>query len=198
MGRGDQARARHSRPRRDGGLPAALTAWTGLDAFVHAGGSTNVRHAWNDLYAHAALTLIAGALETAVRDPQSRRAEPHAGRRRLCRYRARQCSAAMAHNISHALAALGPVHHGLATALALEVILGWQVAADDGAFAAAAEACGLARDATALPGWYSEFLTRCGVERRLPPPSRRSARPISRPRCARRKPSTCAGPRRAR
>ena len=76
----------------------------------------------------------------------------------------------MAHNISHALAALGPVHHGLATALALEVILGWQVAADDGAFAAAAAACGLARDAAALPGWYSEFLTRCGVERRLPPP----------------------------
>jgi alcohol dehydrogenase class IV len=78
------------------------------------------------------------------------------------------CSAAMAHNISHALAALGPVHHGLATALALEVILGWQVATDDGAFAGAAEACGLPRDATALPGWYSAFLTRCGVERRLP------------------------------
>ena len=76
----------------------------------------------------------------------------------------------MAHNISHALAALGPVHHGLATALALEVILGWQVAADDGAFAVAAAACGLARDAAALPGWYSEFLGRCGVERRPPPP----------------------------
>jgi alcohol dehydrogenase class IV len=78
------------------------------------------------------------------------------------------CGCALAHNISHALAALGPVHHGLATALALEVVLPWQVAADRGAFAAAAEACGLGPDAAALPGWYSELLTRCGVERRLP------------------------------
>ena len=153
-------------------LPAALTAWTGLDAFVHAlEASTNIqRHAWNDLYAHAALSLIADALETAVRDPRNLTARSrmlvgaaYAG------IALDNCSAAMAHNISHALAALGPVHHGLATALGLEAILGWQVAADDGAFAAAAEACGLARDAAALPGWYSEFLTRCGVERRLPP-----------------------------
>jgi alcohol dehydrogenase class IV len=153
-------------------LPPALTAWTGLDAFVHAlEASTNVRrHAWNDLYAHAALTLIAGALETAVGNPQNLTAR---GRMLLGAAYAGiaidNCSAALAHNISHALAALGPIHHGLATALALEVILGWQAAADDGAFAAAAQACGLAQDAAALPGWYSELLTRCGVERRLPP-----------------------------
>jgi alcohol dehydrogenase class IV len=153
-------------------LPATLTAWTGLDAFAHAlEASTNVRrHAWNDLYAHAALGLIAGALETAVHDPQNIGAR---GRMLLGAAYAGialdNCSAAMAHNISHALAALGPVHHGFATALGLEVILGWQVAADDGAFAAAAEACGLERDGVALVEWYSAFLTRCGVERRLPP-----------------------------
>jgi alcohol dehydrogenase len=153
-------------------LPAALTAWTGLDAFVHAlEASTNIRrHPWNDLYAHAALALIASTLEAAVRDPQDL-----AARSRMLLGAAYagialdNCSAAMAHNISHALAALGPVHHGLATALALEAILGWQAAVDDGAFTAAAEACGLARDARALVEWYSDFLTRCGVERRLPP-----------------------------
>jgi alcohol dehydrogenase class IV len=153
-------------------LPATLTAWTGLDAFVHAlEASTNVRrHPWNDLYARAALALIAGALERAVHEPHDRAAR---GRMLLGAAYAGiaidNCSAAMAHNISHALAALAPVHHGFATALALEVILPWQVAADDGAFAAAAAACGLARDAAHLAGWYSEFLTRCGVERRLPP-----------------------------
>ena len=49
-------------------LPVALTARTGLDAFVHAlEASTNVRrHAWNDLHAHAALWLIAGELEIPV------------------------------------------------------------------------------------------------------------------------------------
>jgi alcohol dehydrogenase class IV len=153
-------------------LPASLTAWTGFDAFVHAlEASTNVRrHAWNDLYAHAALALIAGALETAVRDPHDLDAR---GRMLLGAAYAGiaidNCSAALAHNISHALAALAPVHHGLATALALEVVLGWQVETDRGPFAGAAVACGLGPDAPALVQWYTGFLTRCGIERRLPP-----------------------------
>ena len=52
-------------------LPPDLTAWTGLDAFVHAlEASTNLRqHPWSNLYAHRALGLIAGALETAVHEP---------------------------------------------------------------------------------------------------------------------------------
>ncbi len=152
-------------------LPPDLTAWTGLDAFVHAlEASTNVRqHPWTNLYAHRALGLIAGALETAVREPEDLRARgqmllgaAHAG------IAIDNCGCALAHNISHALAAQAPVHHGLATALALEVVLPWQVAADRGAFAAAAQACGLAQDGAALPDWYSGLLTRCGVERRLP------------------------------
>ena len=152
-------------------LPPHLTAWTGLDAFVHAlEASTNVRqHAWNNLYAHKALGLIAGALQTAVREPENLAARgdmllgsAYAG------IAIDNCSAALAHNLSHALAALAPVHHGLATALGLEVVLGWQVEQDQGAFAAAAAACGLARDGAGLVAWYSEFLTRLGVGRQLP------------------------------
>ena len=41
-------------------------------------------------------------------------------------------------------------HHGFATALGLEAVLAWQAESDDGPFAAAAAACGLARDAAAL------------------------------------------------
>ena len=141
-------------------LPPHLTAWTGLDAFVHAlEACTNVRrHAWNDLYAHRALGLIAGALETAVREPANLAARgdmllgaAYAG------IAIDNCSAGLAHNLSHALAALGPVHHGLATALGLEVVLGWQVGDRRGAFAAAAAACGLGRDAAALAEWYGEL-----------------------------------------
>ena len=152
-------------------LPPDLTAWTGLDAFVHAlEASTNVRqHPWNNLYAHKALGLIAGALETAVREGENLAARgdmllgsAYAG------IAIDNCSAALAHNISHALAALAPVHHGLATALGLEVVLGWQVEQDQGAFAAAAAACGLAQDGAALVPWYAEFLTRLGVRRQLP------------------------------
>ncbi len=152
-------------------LPPHLTAWTGLDAFVHALEScTNIRrHPANDLYAHRALSLVAGALETAVGEPADITAR---GRMLLGSAYAGiaidNCGCAMAHNISHALAALAPVHHGLATGLALEAILPWQVAADDGAFAAAAAACGLERDGEALVHWYGDLLGRCGVERRLP------------------------------
>lgn len=158
-------------------LPPHLTAWTGFDAFAHALEScTNVRrHPANDLYSHAALRLISGALETAVNEPRNLAAR---GRMLLGSAYAGiaidNCGAGMAHNISHALASLGAVHHGLATALGLEVVLGWQTATDAGAFAAAAVACGL-RDAAALAPWYTEFLTRCGVERRLPAPFKASS-----------------------
>ena len=152
-------------------LPPQLTAWTGLDAFAHALETcTNVhRHGWNDLYAHRALGLIAGALETAVREPANlaARADMLLGAA-YAGIAIDNCSAGLAHNLSHALAALGPVHHGLATALGLEIVLGWQVATDRGPFAAAAAALGLGADAAALVGWYGDLLTRCGIERRLP------------------------------
>ena len=152
-------------------LPPHLTAWTGADAFVHAlEASTNRwRNEGNDLYAHRAIALIAGALEMAVREPGNVAAR---GRMLLGSAYAGiaidNCGTAIAHNISHALAGLAPIHHGLATALGLEVTLPWQVAADTGPFAAAAEAAGLGHDAKALADWYTDWLTRCGVARKLP------------------------------
>lgn len=151
-------------------LPPALTAWTGLDAFVHALESCTNRNAsaGNSLTAHKALALIAGALETAVRAPGNLQARGDLllGSA-LAGIAIDNCGTAVAHNISHALAGLAPVHHGLATALGLEITLAWSVAADEGAFAAAARACGLAA-ANELPAWYGDLMTRCGVERRLP------------------------------
>jgi alcohol dehydrogenase class IV len=151
-------------------LPAHLTAWTGLDAFVHALESCTNRNAsvGNSLTAWKALGLIAGALETAVKQPRNLQARGDLllGSA-LAGIAIDNCGTAVAHNISHALAGLAPVHHGLATALGLEVTLAWSVAADDGAFAAAARACGLGA-AQELPGWYADLMTRCGVQRRLP------------------------------
>ena len=152
-------------------LPPQPTAWTGLDAFAHALEScTNTRrHPANDLFAHAALGLICGALEAAVNQPRNL-----AARSRMLLGSAYagiaidNCGAGMAHNISHALAVLGRVPHGLATGLGLETVLGWQAATDNGPFAAAAAACGLGRDAGALTQMYTDLMTRCGVARRLP------------------------------
>ncbi|WP_193369088.1 iron-containing alcohol dehydrogenase [Pelagibius marinus] len=156
-------------------LPPQLTAWTGLDAFVHALEACTNRRAnpGNSPTCHKALALVAGALETAVTQPGNLEAR---GAMLLGSAFAGigidNCGTAVAHNISHALAGLAPVHHGLATALGLEATLAWSVEADaqeadGGSFAAAARACGL-KSAEELPAWYSDLMTRCGVARRLP------------------------------
>jgi len=151
-------------------LPPQLTAWTGLDAFVHAleACTNRLANPGNSVTCHRALGLIAGALETAVGQPGNlaARGDLLLGSA-LAGIGIDNCGTAVAHNISHALAGLAPVHHGLATALGLEVTLAWSVAADDGRFAAAATACGLT-EGEDFAGWYSGLMDRCGVTRRLP------------------------------
>ena len=151
-------------------LPPALTAWCGLDAFVHAFEAATNRNAHRgaQLYAHQALRLITGALETAVGAPDDMAARGdmllgscYAG------IAIDNCGTAIAHNISHALAGLAPVHHGLATALAFEATLPWLVEAGTADLDAAAKACGLA-SAAQLPAFLSDFMDRCGIARALP------------------------------
>ncbi len=77
------------------------------------------------------------------------------------------CGTAIAHNISHALAGLAPVHHGLATALGFEATLPWLAEADTNDLTAAAKACGL-ESAEALPAFVSDWMDRCGIVRALP------------------------------
>ncbi|WLR92218.1 iron-containing alcohol dehydrogenase [Shinella zoogloeoides] len=151
-------------------LPANLTAWCGLDAFVHAFETATNRnaHAGAALYAHAALRLLTEALETAVRSPADMAAR---GKVLLGSCYAGiaidNCGTAIAHNISHALAGLAPVHHGLATVLGFEATLAWLIEADTDALAAAARVCGLS-DAAMLPGFVSDLMDRCAIVRALP------------------------------
>ena len=122
-------------------LPASLTAWCGLDAFVHAFEAATNRNAQAGaaLYAHAALRLLTEALERAVKNPADIDAR---GKVLLGSCYAGiaidNCGTAIAHNISHALAGLAPVHHGLATALGFEATLAWLAEADTAELAAAA------------------------------------------------------------
>ena len=151
-------------------LPPALTAWTGLDAFTHAleACTNRKRFAASDVYAHLALRLISGVLETAVNDGENLTAR---GQMLLGATYAGiaidNCGTAIAHNISHALAGLAPIHHGFATALALEATLAWSVERGDDSFRRAADACGL-HVKSELPAWFSSLMDRCDIERRLP------------------------------
>lgn len=151
-------------------LPANLTAWCGLDAFIHAfEASTNRNsHAGARFYGHEAMRRIAANLETAVREPGNlpARGEVLMGSC-LAGIAIDNCGTAIAHNISHALAGLAPIHHGLATAFGFEATLAWLAKADTPELQAAARACGLEGSAD-LPAFFSTLMDRCGVRRALP------------------------------
>ncbi|RZK87135.1 MAG: iron-containing alcohol dehydrogenase [Methylobacterium sp.] len=151
-------------------LPPALTAACGLDAFIHAfEAATNRKtHRGAQLYAHAAIRLISGALARAVAEPGDIEARGdlllgscYAG------IAIDQCGTAVAHMISHALASIAPVNHGFATALAFEATLPWLAEQGTHDMQTAAEAAGLVSVAY-LPGFVSALMDQCGFQRVLP------------------------------
>jgi alcohol dehydrogenase class IV len=158
-------------PELSASLPPALTAWTGMDALVHAFEACTNRDSHDGVVipAHAALARIARALPRAVAAPGdlAARGEMLVGSG-LAGQAIDACGTAIAHHLSHALAGLAPVHHGLATALAFEITLPWLVAQENPRLGPAAAALGLSGPA-ALPGYVSALMDRLGIERRLPP-----------------------------
>ena len=150
------------------GLPAALTAATGIDALVHAiEASTNANaNTANDLYCHQAIRLVVQHLVRAVNTPRDLKAR--AGLQwaaTLAGIGIDNCGTAIAHNVGHALASLRPVHHGRAVGLALRATLDWNVEADDdGRFAAVAALMGAGPNAIKLPAAFDRLLRASGVK----------------------------------
>lgn len=148
------------------GLPPHLTAATGIDALVHAMEAATNRNAnpANDVYAHAAIRLVSRHLETAVSKPADIPAR--AGMQLAAAFAGiaiDNAGTAIGHNIGHALGSLRPIHHGRAVGVAMVATLPWNVAEDDGAFAAVADAMGLGEDAAAVPGAFERLMRDTGV-----------------------------------
>ncbi len=155
------------------GLPAGLTAATGVDALVHAIEACTIRrlNPMNDALCHHAIRLIAANLRRAVEAPEDLEARG-----------AMQIAAAMAgigidntgtgiaHAMGHALGVVGHIHHGRAVGLCLRAALAWNAEADPARHAAVAVALGvpaqgcppadLARD---LAPAYDAFLREVGL-----------------------------------
>jgi len=150
------------------GLPASLTAATGIDALVHAiEASTNANaHVANDLFCHEAVRLVVRHLLRALEEPADMNAR--AGLQRaatLAGIGIDNCGTAIAHNIGHALASLRPVHHGRAVGLALRATLPWNIEGDpDGRFAAVAAAMGEQGEARRVPQAFERLLRQSGVK----------------------------------
>lgn len=150
------------------GLPAALTAATGIDALVHAiEASTNANaNEANDLYCHRAIALVVKHLTRAVQVPGDLVARGGLQwAATLAGIGIDNCGTAIAHNIGHALASLRPVHHGRAVGVALRATLAWNSAEDPrGRFAAAASAMGESAEAKRLAPAFERLLREAGVK----------------------------------
>lgn len=140
-------------------LPPEITAWTGVDAVAHALEAVTSRkvNAAGRLFGLQALEILSSALPRAVQDGKNLdlRGQVLWGAT-VAGLALHNCNTHLGHNISHALGSLAPIHHGLATGLALEVTLPWltqrREGREDYAAAAAALAArdmlGLARPAS--------------------------------------------------
>ena len=151
-------------------LPASLTAWTGMDALVHGfeAATNRYTHQGAQLYAHQALRLSAAALPVAVAQPDNLHARTEM---LLASYYAGRaidmCSTSIAHALSHALASLAPVNHGLATALSFEISLPFVLSAKTPEMEKAAAAFGVSQ-LDKMPAAISVFMDNIGINRRLP------------------------------
>lgn len=147
-------------------LPPVLTAWTGIDALVHALEATTNGNATpaNNVYAHEAIRLAVANLPNAVgkgSDLAAREGLQRAAA--LAGTAIDNCGTAVAHNIGHALGSLRPVQHGRSVALGMIATLDWNICDDDGRFAAAARAMGL-ETAADLPAAFEKLVRAIGIK----------------------------------
>lgn len=146
-------------------LPPGLTAATGIDAFIHAleaATNANAREV-SPADAHAAMRLAFFALDRATHHGADLEARTAMARAAYLGGRAIDAAGtAMGHNIGHALGSLAPIHHGRAVAIGIAATLAWNIAADDGRFAAAARAIGLDH-AEDLPRAFGDLLAALGL-----------------------------------
>jgi len=151
------------------GLPAAVTAMTGIDALVHAVEAATCRRAGEASIAPAleAIRLVSDNLPKAVAEPKNLSARSAmmeaAG---LAGIAIETAGTALAHNIGHALGSLAPVPHGFAVGIAMEATADWVAEGDPEGFAAVAEAMGAGRDPSAFAPAYRDLFARAGLPRR--------------------------------
>jgi alcohol dehydrogenase class IV len=146
------------------GLPANMTAWTGIDALVHTIEAYCVPsfHPMCDGIALEALRLINASLETAVKEPNN--IEARGG------MLTGSCLAGIAflkglglvHAISHMIGAEYDTHHGLANAIVLPAVLRFNQPEIESKIPQMAEALGL--DDKSFDSFYRAI---CGLLDRL-------------------------------
>jgi 4-hydroxybutyrate dehydrogenase len=156
------------------GLPPKLTAATGMDAFTHNLEALAARgfHPLADALALKGIALCARHLTRAVQDGNDRDARAQMMIAAITGATAFQKGLGASHSLAHALTPLAGVHHGLANAIVLPLVMEFNLPAAESIYAEAARAMGeppdeepaLARRAVAR---VREISRACAIPERL-------------------------------
>jgi hypothetical protein len=148
------------------GLPAPVTAATGMDALTHNIESylSPAYHPLCDGIALEGTRLAARALRTAVREPTNLQARSDMMMASMMGAIAFQKDLGAVHSCAHALGAVCDLHHGLANALMIDTVLDWNYDSVPARFDELAHVCGLAGGGKALVPWLRELKASIGIQ----------------------------------
>jgi alcohol dehydrogenase class IV len=147
------------------GLPAHVTAATGMDALTH-NIESYLSPAWHPLCDGIALEgarIAARALPIAVREPANLAARSDMLMASMMGAIAFQKDLGAVHSCAHALGAVCDLHHGLANALMIATVLAWNRESVPGKFEELAHVCGVRGGGAAFVPWLKDLKHAIGI-----------------------------------
>ena len=147
------------------GLPAAVTAATGMDALTHNIESylSPAYHPLCDGIALEGTRIAAGSLLAAVQQPGNLQARSDMMMASMMGAIAFQKDLGAVHSCAHALGAVCDLHHGLANALMIDTVLAWNYEAVSGKFDELAHVCRVAGGGAAFVPWLRDLKASVGI-----------------------------------
>ncbi len=147
------------------GLPAHVTAATGMDALTHNVESylSPAYHPLCDGIALEGTRIAAAALEAAVRDGGNLQARSDMMMSSMMGAIAFQKDLGAVHSCAHALGAVCDMHHGLANALMIDTVMAWNHDAVPAKFDELAHVCKVSGGGAAFVPWLRDLKGRIGI-----------------------------------
>ncbi|HEX2542615.1 MAG TPA: iron-containing alcohol dehydrogenase [Caldimonas sp.] len=147
------------------GLPAAVTAATGMDALTHNVESylSPAYHPLCDGIALEGTRIASRALVTAVREPGNISARADMMMSSMMGAIAFQKDLGAVHSCAHALGTVCDLHHGLANALMIDTVLAWNVPSAPRKFEELAHAVGVGGGAAGFLEWLRQLKQTIGI-----------------------------------
>jgi hypothetical protein len=147
------------------GLPAHVTAATGMDALTHNIESylSPAYHPLCDGIALEGTRIAAAALLTAVKEPGNLKARSDMMMASMMGAIAFQKDLGAVHSCAHALGALCDLHHGLANALMIDTVLAWNYEAVPEKFDELAHVCKVPGGGKAFVPWLKALKASVGI-----------------------------------